>query len=353
MDMSNATTAFPEPVNEECTRDPVNKKEATFKIIIYVFVIGFFCLFGFVGNAISITVLRKDRDKRNTTFWLLQALAVADTSYLFTSVFIYTLQTITDSTNWCPGLKTTFPYILPYVWPCASITQTITVWIILLITIHRYIAISRPLTARTMNPKKIKVAAIMIYIFAVLYNLSAFFERKVILCENGQVHKTRTWLGNNQTYFVIYHIIMHSLFKTVGPLLVLVILTFGLVRELKKARITQENLTRNGAYHNNITYMLVVVVTVFIVCELPDTLWRIIYNLKTHGNVKNISHEFIVYSNIVTHALLAFNSSINFLIYGFTGTQFRDDLKKMFCCQKKRETNLTLTYESNLSVNDI
>lgn len=353
MDMSNASTVFPEPENDACTKAEANEYDPkrTFRIIIYVFVIGFFCLFGFVGNAISITVLRKDRDKKNTTFWLLQALAVADTSYLFTSVFIYTLQTITDYTNWCPAMKTTFPYILPYVWPCASITQTITVWIILLITIHRYIAISRPLTARTMNPKYIKVAAVMIYIFAVLYNLSTFFERKVIVCENGQVLKKGTSLQENQTYFLIYHIIMHSLFKTVGPLLVLVVLTFGLVKELKKARIVQENLTHNGAYHNNITYMLVVVVIVFIVCELPDTLWRIIYSLQKYGNVKNISDDFIVYSNIVTHALLAFNSSVNFLIYGFTGTQFRNDLKKMFYCQKEQQTDLA--YSSNLSLNEI
>ena len=331
----------------DCRKDLTQEDDhlVTFRITIYVFLIGFLCLFGFVGNGISITVLRKDRETKNTTFWLLQTLAVADTSYLFTSVFIYTLQTITYSTNWWPAFKRTYPWIQPYVWPCASITQTITVWIILLITIHRYIAVSKPMTARSISSKYIKTAAVLVYIIAVLYNATTFLERKTLVCADGSLHVTKTTFGKNQVYFVVYHIVMHSLFKTIGPLLVLIILTFGLVKELRRAQKEQEHLTRKGAHHHNITFMLIVVITVFICCELPDTVWRILYDF-------NLSEEFSIYSNIVIHALLVLNSAVNFLIYGFTGTQFRNDLKKMFCRREQLPRTLS-TDDSNLSLDAV
>ena len=347
MNTSNGTSPY------DCQKDVTEESDhlVTFRITIYVFIIGFLCLFGFAGNAISITVLRKDRDTRNTTFWLLQTLAVADTLCLFTSVFIYTLQTITDYTDWWLALKRTYPRIQPYVWPCASIAQTTTVWIILLITIHRFIAVSKPLRARSMNPIYIKVAAILIYVTAVLYNITAFFERKTVVCEDGSLHVTRTAFGKNNDFFLVYHIILHSLFKTIGPLFVLIILTFGLIKELKKAQKQQEHLTRNGARDHNITFMLVVVVTVFIFCELPDTVWRILYNLKIHKI--HISDEFNTRSNIIIHILLVLNSAVNFLIYGFTGTQFRNDLKMMFCHKEQSKVYTDTTAGSNLSLDAI
>ena len=45
------------------------------RVVIDVFLVGIFCIVGFVGNALSLMVPRRNPDKNNTANWLLQALA--------------------------------------------------------------------------------------------------------------------------------------------------------------------------------------------------------------------------------------------------------------------------------------
>ncbi len=325
-------------VDIPCSGPPEDDHLVTYRITLFVFIIGFLCLFGVIGNAVSIVVLRQERDKENTTYWLLQTLAVADTLYLLAAMFIFTLQTIAEDTDWWPALTRTYPLIKPYAWPCGSVTQTITVWIIVLITIHRYIAVTRPFHARSSNPRYIKIAALLVYITAVLYNTSTFLERRSVPCNNGTQYTTiKTELRVNTAYFIVFHLVLHSIFKTLGPLLLLLVLTVGLIKHLRKARKAQESMTGNAAHSNNITFMLITVVTVFIVCEIPDTICRIVYIIWLAAP-DAISFPFVKYSNMATNALQVLNSAVNFIIYGFTGTQFRNDLKKL-CCRPRADSD--------------
>jgi len=57
--------------------------EIKHKMIAEVYVVLTLCIFGFIGNAITIAVLRKDPDRAiSSTNWLLQTLALVDTIYL-------------------------------------------------------------------------------------------------------------------------------------------------------------------------------------------------------------------------------------------------------------------------------
>lgn len=52
----------------------------TYKLVVDVYLVSSLCLAGLIGNALSIAVLRRDREKQNSTNWLLQTLAVVDTA---------------------------------------------------------------------------------------------------------------------------------------------------------------------------------------------------------------------------------------------------------------------------------
>ena len=57
--------------------------DVKYKLIADVYVVLTLCIFGFVGNAVTIAVLRKDPDRAvSSTNWLLQTLAMVDTIYL-------------------------------------------------------------------------------------------------------------------------------------------------------------------------------------------------------------------------------------------------------------------------------
>ena len=119
-----------------------------YRTVVDVYVVSALCVAGVIGNLLSMAVLRRDRDRPNATNWLLQALAVVDTFYLLASVVIQPLKTINDVGDVDgarAALQRVFPYVEPHAWALASTAQTATVWLVLLVTVDRYVAVCQPL----------------------------------------------------------------------------------------------------------------------------------------------------------------------------------------------------------------
>lgn len=307
----------------------------TTKVIIEVFVVSLLVLFGFVGNALSVAVLCKDQDRKNATNWLLQTLAVVDTIYLFTCIFIQTLNCIDDHTHWIPGLKNIFPYLEPYIWAFGSMAQTATVWMVLLVTTDRYIAICKPLNTQLRSIKRAKIAVFIVALLSVAYNIPRFFEREIIWKFNSCTNTTmvitqKTAFRGDKYYFLVYKTMCYFIFRSLGPLCLLIFLNFQLISALRMVHRRQKEMTKRHKNRNeNITTMLVAVVTVFIICEIPDSILRILYTVHIYSNPLNI--RSLRYFNIATNMLLTINSSINFIIYCLIGKKFRRILNSMCC----------------------
>ena len=320
-----------------------------FRVTVDVFIVGFLCLVGFIGNALTIVVLRRDRDKKNTTNWLLQTLAFADTLYLLACVFIQTVKGINDLTDWIPSLDIAMPFMEPYVWAFASIAQTITVWLVMLVTTDRYIAICKPLKTQLRDIQRAKLAVTVTIILAIIYNIPRFLERKIVYdydpCLNVTIMKTtKTKLRENNLYFLIYKTVMYFIFRAVGPLLTLLILNIRLIRALEEVRRKHRDLTKSNKHRENITLVLVVVVSVFIICEIPDLVLRIIVTLNEYLPGLKLNIWILRYVNSITNMLLTVNSSVNFLIYCLIGQKFRNILQTM--CLGAQRTSLAEASES-------
>ena len=127
-----------------------------YRTVVDVYVVSALCAAGVVGNLLSMLVLRRDRDRPNATNWLLQALAVVDTVYLLASVLIQPLKTVNDvgdGDGAGAALRRVFPYVEPHAWALASTAQTATVWLVLLVTVDRYVAVCQPLKVRIYPPR--------------------------------------------------------------------------------------------------------------------------------------------------------------------------------------------------------
>ena len=156
-------TLLPEDVDAEMTTAPTlvtsssssssspsswRPNAVQLKLVVNVYVVSTLCLCGIVGNVLSVVVLGRDRSIRRTTALLLRALGVADTVYLVTCLLFQTVKTIYQLTDWLPtSLRRVWPYAEPFVWPLASVAQTCNVWLVVLLTADRYVAICRPLHA--------------------------------------------------------------------------------------------------------------------------------------------------------------------------------------------------------------
>jgi len=318
-----------------CTRVPLTLDTyKIYKIVIDVFLVGFLCIVGFIGNALSIAVLNRDSDRNNTTNWLLRTLAVVDTVYLIASVFIQTIKTLHNHTDWVPELQNLFVYMEPYVWAFASIVQTTTVWTVMLVTIDRYVAVCKPFQVQLRSLERAKMAFLGIVVTAVLYNIPRFFERQIRLvadpCGGDMVKTEKTALGASWIYFLVYKTILYFVFRAFGPLLTLIALNTTLMRALHAVRKRREKLTRNNQNRENMTLVLVIVVSVFFVCQIPDLTLRIIMTFVNLG-VLHVEVTVLRYVNAVTNMLLTINSSTNFLVYCLIGKKFRKILGAMCC----------------------
>jgi len=315
--------------------------DAVFRIVVDICIVGMLCLIGFIGNSLTFVILRGDRDKQSTTNWLLQTLAVVDIVYLIACVLIQPVKAIHElgpKTEWRRGsassaFHVTFTHLEPYIWPLASIAQTVTVWVVVLVTVDRYIAICMPLRSKIRTLRRVRVAVAVVVTSAILYNVPRFFERTVAYHTCGGRYKIQleeTTLRLSTWYFVIYRTICYFVFRSIGPLMLLIVLNARLIRALRQMRRRHRYLTRRNQQRENVTLTLVVVVSVFIACDLPDVALRISVMLKELVPSVKLDNDAVrLRINSITNALLTLNSAANFFIYCLIGHKFRRILVQM------------------------
>ena len=261
------------PNEEECVLSNSSKSAATFstadvvfRIAIDVCVVGLLCLIGFVGNSLTFVILRVDRDKHSTTNWLLQTLAVVDIVYLIACILIQPVKAIHDlypetdywhhhGSSWS-SFHVTFTHMEPYVWPLTSIAQTVTIWVVVLVTVDRYIAICMPLRSKIRTLPRARAAVTVVVVAAILYNIPRFFERTVssILCDGRyRIVLEATELRGSNLYFVVYKTICYFVFRTIGPLMLLIVLNARLIRALREMRRRHRYMTRRNQQRENVT----------------------------------------------------------------------------------------------------
>ena len=228
-------------------------------------------------------------------------------------------------------LRNMYGLMAPLLWPLASIAQTTTVWLTVLVTVDRFVSICWPF--KSLQHQANSTAKRAVYIIAaaaVLYNIPRFFEivplwlQDPCSCTYGY-NLSFSWLGIDFLYQIIYKTVLHFIFRTVGPLLILVVLNFKLIQT--HAQLTQTTHQRNNNYFNPI---LIAVVSVFIICNTPDLMFRIAFFSKKHDY---IMYKWLQIMGSISNMLLTFNSSVNCVIYCLTGRRFRLALFRILCRQ--------------------
>jgi len=342
-----------------------------YKIAVEVYVVGTLCALGIAGNTLSIVVLGRDRTIRRTTGFMLQMLAVADAVYLVACIFYQSLNCIVKWTDWLPAaVHRHWPYVEVYAWPMASVAQTATVWLVVVVTADRYVAICRPLHASHYSTvSRVRRAVAAVWVFAAAYNLPRFFERVVhvddvscnltssstvttspdielvttpsseigLFADEGRVLVQKTAMRQNAVYVVIYKTCLFFVVRFLLPFTALAFFNQRLIRAMRASdRIRRHNTRYSGAAggkERQHTLTLVVVVVVFVICELPDLTLRAWIALHGYApeHVAFPRHR-LLYVNVASNLLLTVNSCINFVIYCFMGRRFRLILLRMIGC---------------------
>lgn len=329
------------------------------RLVIDVCLVPLLILFGFIGNGLTIVVLCRQREKNSSTNWLLQTLAVVDTIYLIASIFIQPLKTVNEAKR-SPSLESFSPYMDAYVWGLASIAHTVTVWTVMVVTVDRYVAVCRPYSPHLRTVRRAQMAMVVVVVAAVVYNIPNFLERRISYEEEAGGGRrvavsTKTSLSFTLLYSVFYKTVCYFVMRSIGPLLLLVVLNSLLVRTLhrmerrRKDLIGKKTSQQQQQQRENTTLMLVAVVGVFIVCHIPDVTLRLAAT-QMHSIPGSLASRRFRLVNSMTNFMLTLNSSINFLIYCLIGRKFRCIVVHLFsrCCRSGAGGGQLLMASENL-----
>ena len=333
-----------------CQRNPFNAVNTclTPQFIFNTLIGGSFCLIGLAANSVSFAVLRKDRQAPIASI-LLQALAFADNFYLFWCLVHMSLKHLLEYVGVRPWSSHAWSAIHTYLYPFLFIGQSGTVWLTVFIAFTRYFAVCRPYSAaRVWNAATVRNGVCVIFGAACVYNLPRFLELRVVTrreCNDTFYAPERILLGN-EMYYTIYFDYMYYIFSFALPLLLLTYLNIRLIvayRDVRQRRLAMLSSARH--VHNdaggggdgrpaaadvyrdpNITLVMIVVILIFIICNLPAKVVQILYSYDAQE-----CHSYEFYMIELSKVLELLNSCTNFAVYCVFRQQFRIILRRSRC----------------------
>lgn len=295
-----------------------------FTLVVYVIIFGTMCLGGLVGNSLSFVVLLWDKYSHLPSTFLLRALALTDnffllttgTSQIFAAMCLY--REVID--------HPLTPYMRKYLWPLVHITQLETVWITVLISVNRFIAICLPFRALslcTLSRVRLQVGAL--FVLTILYNIPRFYE---------------TQLKQNYLYNIVYENVLYGLVVFLVPFLILTVLNARLIHEIIRLgnRLGNSSAThqpmRDEEEERNITVVMTAVVVLFLVCQTPACINHLLfYVLGPEAYL--CGHPYFYYYHI-SNLVVSSTACINFVVYCIFRHRFRQRIHLFFKYGRKR-----------------
>ena len=301
---------------------------------------------GFVSNCLCIFVFWPDRNKSATTVLLLQ-LAVVDNLILVWWTFIdmcFFSGFYMDPPSTIAKLLS--PYNTYIFIPIGNMIMFVSAWLVVYITIQRYVAVCHPHKMRLMGSVKVAwIQLAMLITVGMLFNSPRFFERYLVV-DNGKVSTVRTWLGQDDTYKLYYRVIGYFLMHFIIPLTLLVFFTVTLIRAIRKSMKLkmEKNMTQTASMTgpattcesegekaskdkarksqtDDMTLALILVDVVFICCQIMPPVWRL-FGYILPQEMKGCGTAFDNFGLSITFGTYI-NSSINFFIFCLCGRGFR------------------------------
>jgi len=326
--------------------EPTNQTTATieldlFDTIIGLWIPGLLCAFGIVGNALSLWVLSRDRSK-SASMTSLKALAASDfillTGALGQQVIPLTCDWAHSTDEFCARQG----YLQVYAWPVICTAQTSTIWLTVLISAERYVAICAPLSAARVGIRKVRLAIVVIGVLSIIFNVPRFFEyqpQTAVVRVGGldgvdvlRVELRDTELRLNSIYRYLYNTALFGIVMYAAPLSTVAALNIRLTSAVTQARRNWSALNSTQKRELRATVLPLVIVLVFAVCCTVSLLGFVLD--AVYAAAVDEFPRWLQQFSAVANVLVIFNSAINFVLMLCFGAKFRRMLRQAIhdCC---------------------
>ncbi|GFS57303.1 sex peptide receptor [Trichonephila clavipes] len=315
---------------------------------LFGYMMPFLLLITLIANTLIVIVLAQ-KHMRTPTNLVLLAMAISDLlTLLFPAPWYFYMYTLNNHS------KILFPTALCYAYHCMIETipaffHTASIWLTLLLAVQRYIYVCHPTTARTCcTVPKVWNAMGWIYFFALIHQSTRFFDRifqSIRFRWEGELHEgcmsmTADWVSETITENIYYtgYYGFRILFVHVGPCLALVIFNVLLFSALRKAQMKRDKLFKENRKSeckklrdsNCTTLMLIVVVTVFLVVEIPMAVTTLLHVMQNALDLHIADYDDLNTTILFINFLIILSYPVNFAIYCGMSRQFRETFKDLF-----------------------
>ena len=319
----------------------------TFLFVWKVCVTGTICVFGIIGNSLSLWLIHKSNALKLAApmILLLNVLEVVYILYVFLYSLVHVLPDLFYHCCGAESIKTTVMYFHSYLWPVAMIALSCGNWFTVLISVHRFVAVFHPLKVRELSSmKRVSLHIICCTCTCILLDLPKFFEIHVIDLVDPVTNETSkdceyNDFFSNEYYQLIYKTILNPTYKFYIPMCIVSVLSIRIVQELKRVKQRRQRMLNRSKKKYDLdtrvtTTMLWIIIT-WIVLTIPVVIYPIIRNVLSDVSTVNPCTPFNYFVRIAD-SLLVLNTSINYIIYVTSSVSVKKSMcgnvKRMLCC---------------------
>lgn len=330
---------------------------------------------GTFGNVLSFVVLRRQPMAKVSSFMYLATLAIADTFVLYVGLLRVWLDEligvdIPDTSQWLCKSSVLVGYMV----------SDLSVWLIIAVTVERFIVVCHPLRASRMcNTKRARFVIGFLTLTLISINLHFIWTvdvveqpmdgRNVANCEAAAMY---THLVDEVWPWVDAFI--YSLF----PSIIIIVLNILIIVEVAKARSSRQGMQNMTTHHykqqmrrsagglnsesrrrcgpgesTKITIMLLSVSFTFLLTTLPMNASLIVtafWDPSAHSH-RDMSQFRL--GKIICELLMYVNHSINFFLYCATGKRFRQQIIQLLWCSKESDGSWTSVHTEPIQMSSI
>ena len=308
-------------------------------------------LLGTFGNVFSFVILTQRSMRRVSSYTYLAVLAVADTLVLYIGMLRLWIGELTgkdirEQYDWSCKMISAFGYIF----------SDYSVWLIIAVTVERYLVVCHPLKAQRMcTPSRAAKISIALFLALMLINTHFFWTVKIVYFEHkgeffAQCDGAANFEALVRTVWPWVDAFMYSFIPFISILIfnALIIRKVFLARQERESlqstpRRTLTLLARSSSQRqpigvrrvnqdsNRLTIMLLTISFTFLLTTLPMNISMIVISIWSPDptDLRQIARAKL--ARTVTELLMYCNHSVNFYLYCATGKKFRENVLRTLC----------------------
>uniref|UniRef100_A0A7E4WA33 G_PROTEIN_RECEP_F1_2 domain-containing protein n=1 Tax=Panagrellus redivivus TaxID=6233 RepID=A0A7E4WA33_PANRE len=294
--------------------------------------------FGLCANILSICIFTHRVMRNSPINWYLAILSCSDTVILLSAFFVLALPRLGEYIM--AWEATSFSYVIaPYFYGLMTMAQTVSVWMTVGMSLHRYTGVCFPFQSINILRRKRVIGFILGLIsFSIAFNTTRFMEVKVVNnCYRSNIGAMMpvlvpTDLRLDKMYRLIFFGWAYTIMMFVVPFSILIIVNTTVGFTIRRSnrmhtyQTSDASAKKAEAKERQTTIMLIAIVMLFLSCNTLAFVVNILENINAADELYN---TLVCFNNL----LVIVNASSNIFIYMLFSDKYRILLQYYFCCR--------------------